>query len=778
MKLRGQCSPKGQPAREARDRQHQGGRELGLSGTVNRSELPINAVNHNEPKVLTGSNQKVREQEAELRASRFADGDSPAKRQDLTRSVMKAKQGKPVCSPARGKRAARLADGHAGRGCPKKRTPSCNGGDRGLCLTRKGADFGLVSEHDHGCSLQTATEECETMNADQDVGSVRASELVNWNAIDWRKADKTVGRLQARIVKAQREGRKGRVRALSRILTRSFSGKAMAVRRVTENRGRKTAGVDGEVWDTPSKKARAIDGLRPECYRAKPLRRVYIPKSNGKMRPLGIPTMRDRAMQALYLLALDPLAECKADRVSFGFRRKRSCADAEEQCFIILSRRDTAQWVLEGDIKGCFDNISHEWLLAHIPIERRILQQWLKAGYMEEGAFFDTATGTPQGGIISPVLANLALDGLERLLYEEFQRKGMKGGQWTRGSRRFLFNPKVNLVRYADDFVITGSSRELLENEVKPLVRAFLAERGLSLSEEKTAITHIDDGFDFLGFNFRKYGGKLLVKPAAKGINRFRDDIREIVKSHCTAPAYVLIDALNPVLRGWANYYRHVVCGEAFNAIGNHVWHTLWRWAKRRHNNKGRHWIADKYFTQRGNRGWIFFGDCPDGNRRHLFLVGDVRVARHRIVKLAANPYDPAWQPYFIVRDNRAVNESCLHLKTVRDLWRKQHGICPHCGLPLGGIREWGIFQCDRDQHHIVPRANGGGNAPDNLWLLHSTCHRQHHARQGGDCDGCCVSSALRRLEPYERKQSRTVLRGAGAGNSSRLPDPDPGPEK
>jgi len=572
------------------------------------------------------------------------------------------------------------------------------------------------------------TGESETMNAAGMSDSVRAPRLVDWNAIDWRQVDKTVRRLQARIVKAQREGRHGKVKALSRILTRSFSGRAMAVRRVTENRGRRTAGVDGVLWDLPTKKAKAIQGLRPEKYRAKPLRRVYIPKANGKMRPLGIPTMQDRAMQALYLLALDPIAESKADRTSFGFRRKRSCADAEEQCFCALSRRNSAPWVLEGDIKGCFDNISHEWLLTHAPMERRILRQWLKAGYMEEGAYFDTDSGTPQGGVISPVLANLALDGLEFLLFEEFTRKGMKGDKWTWGRRRKLSKPKVNLVRYADDFIITGNSRELLEDEVKPLVRDFLAERGLTLSDEKTAVTHIDEGFDFLGFNFRKYDGKLLVKPAPKSVARFRKKFRELVKSHRTVTAHVLVDKLNPVLRGWANYYRHVVSAATFKAVDAHVWWTLWRWAKRRHPNKGRRWIREKYFTRIGNRDWTFFGDYPDRRRRHLFHTATASIVRHGIVKLAAHPYDLRWRSYFQMRDNRAVSKSYLHSYTARNLWWKQNGTCPHCGLPLGGPNEWGVFQCDLDEHHIIPRASGGSDELDNLWLLHSTCHRQLHA--------------------------------------------------
>ena len=345
------------------------------------------------------------------------------------------------------------------------------------------------------------------MTTAQTVGAV-SREAAEWYSLDWQAINRNVRRLQVRIVQATKASRWGKVRALQHLLTHSYSGKVLAVRRVTENNGKKTPGVDQEIWDTPEKKTKAIHELKRRGYQSQPLRRVYIPKSDGKtMRPLGIPTMKDRAQQALHLLALDPVVETTADNNSYGFRQQRSCADAIEQCFKTLSKPNP-QWILEGDIKSCFDRISHDWLLAHVLMDRAILQKWLKSGYMEKHVLHETTDGTPQGGIISPALCNCALDGLERLLKEKFPTKkplSSFGGKF----------PCVNLIRYADDFIITGRTKELLEGEIKPLVEQFLQERGLELSPAKTVITHVEKGFDFLGQNVRKYpNGKLLIKPS------------------------------------------------------------------------------------------------------------------------------------------------------------------------------------------------------------------------------------------------------------------------
>jgi RNA-directed DNA polymerase len=466
----------------------------------------------------------------------------------------------------------------------------------------------------------------------------------HWDQVDWPKCERQVRRLQARIVKATREGRWGKVKTLQRLLTHSFSGKALAVKRVTENQGRRTPGMDSVSWTTPAARLKAIGSLQRRGYRPLPLRRVLIPKANGKQRPLGIPTMKDRAMQALQLLALEPIAETAADLNSYGFRPKRSTADALQRCFHALSKGDSAQWVLEGDIKGCFDHISHEWMLNHIPTDKVVLQKWLKAGYIKNRTWFPTEAGTPQGGIISPTLANLTLDGLEKLLAEHFPREKRRDGKRWR--------PKVNFVRYADDFIITGSTKELLENEVRPVVERFLKDRGLTLSADKTRITHIDEGFDFLGQNLRKYDGKPMVKPSKKNTHAFMEKVRGIIDANKSASQTALISRLNPVIRGWANYHRHCAAKETFNRVDYEIWRALWRWARRRHPMKSRDWVKKHYFPALGTRAWMFAvktdKQTPDGKPVWLRLVyaSETKIRRHVKIRGQANPYDPQWQDY------------------------------------------------------------------------------------------------------------------------------------
>jgi RNA-directed DNA polymerase len=543
-------------------------------------------------------------------------------------------------------------------------------------------------------------------------------EAAEWYAIDRQIVNRNVRRLQVRIVQATKAGKWGRVRALQHLLTCSFSGKVTAVRRVTENAGKKTPGVDKAIWNTPEKKIQAVHELRRRGYRPQPLRRVYIPKSDGKtMRPLGIPTMKDRAMQALHLLALDPVVETRADKNSYGFRQQRSCADAMVQCFIALKSAKT-QWILEGDIKSCFDRISHDWLLAHVPMDRAILQKWLKSGYMDKHVFYETTDGTPQGGIISPALANCALDGLERLLKEKFPT----GRSVSHSRERF---PCVNFIRYADDFVITGKSKEILEEEVKPLVEHFLRDRGLELSPTKTVITHIVEGFDFLGQNVRRYpNGKLLIKPSKKNVGAFLDRIRMIIKAARGMSAAELINRLNPMIRGWSNYHRHQVSKRTFRWVDHHIFSSLWQWARRRHPQKNLHWVKQRYFARRELRDWSFFADtCDDAGqpiKTWLYRAYSTPIKRHTKVKSGANPYDPADETYFEKREEDHLRGTFRGIATLRFLWNEQRGLCASCNTRITRYTGWRV-------HYCVPLVMGGSRSTENRVLLHPECYDRVH---------------------------------------------------
>jgi RNA-directed DNA polymerase len=539
----------------------------------------------------------------------------------------------------------------------------------------------------------------------------------DWHSINWKAVYCNVRRLQARIVKAVRESRWNKAKALVYLLTHSFSGRALAILRVVSNSGARTPGVDGILWNTPEAKSAAFRTLRRHGYRPQPLRRVYIPKSNGRRRALGIPTMADRAMQALYLLGLDPIAETLADHHSYGFRLERNCADALDQCHKILSGPTGPNWILEGDIKACFDRISHHWLLDHIPMDKELLRKWLKAGFLEEHVLFATTEGTPQGGIISPALANGTLDGLQQLLERRF------------GNKRHRRNEaKVHLVRYADDFIITGTSRVLLHREVQPLVEHFLRERGLELSHEKTRITHIKDGFDFLGQTVRRFRcGKILIKPSKRSVKTFLAKIQETIDNSGDMTAGDLVERLNQQIKGWTMYHRFAASKRTFEAVDNRIFWKLKRWCHRRHPRKSWKWIKKRYFQRVGHRHWVFTGLIRDSTGKarpvQLMNAAGVKVLRWTKIRGAANPYDPEWELYLEERLAWKLSHTLAGRGRIDYLWKEQQGRCLVCGQLLQAEEQpWHI-------HHRVWRSRGGRETCDNLDVLHANCHRQIHSK-------------------------------------------------
>ena len=523
-----------------------------------------------------------------------------------------------------------------------------------------------------------------------------------WKSIDWKRVEGEVNRLQIRIAKAVKEKKWNAVKRLQYLLTHSYCAKLLAVRKVTTNNGKSTYGVDKEVWNTATRKMKAVQNLTEKRYKAKPLRRVYIEKKDKQTkRPLGIPTMYDRAMQALYALALDPVAEGTADNRSFGFRKGRSCQDACEQIFNSMSSRHSARWVLEGDIKGCFDNINHEWLIGNVLMDKVVLKQFLKAGYVDKGELFPTQQGTPQGGIISPILANMALDGMEEMLSENFHVNG-KGNADHDVRRR----NKVNLVRYADDFIVTANTKEIAE-KAKVKIQEFLTIRGLQLSEEKTHITHIDEGFDMLGWNFRKYKGKMIIKPSKKAIHTFLKAISEtILRRGQVWEQGLLIRKLNQQIQGWANYHQSVCASQAFSRIDHLIHEMLWRWAKRRHPNKGRTWVVAKYWHHKGTRKWRF----SIGNLE-LRKLTQTHIIRHKKVRMDANPYLDV--DYFIER--RFTQGMRKISRKFKQVWENQRGHCDYCKMPIDITEEKQIFL-------KVPKRNGGTEEISNMVYIHKYC--------------------------------------------------------
>jgi len=605
---------------------------------------------------------------------------------------------------------------------------------------------------------------------------------VEWNQTDWRKLERKLFKLQKRIFQASSRGDLKAVRRLQKTLMRSWSARMLAVRRVTQdNQGKNTAGVDGVKKLSPVRRLAMVKKLLLKG-KSKPTRRVWIDKpGTDEKRPLGIPTMYDRALQALVKQALEPEWEARFEPNSYGFRPGRSCHDATEAIFNAI--RYKSKYVLDADITKCFDRINHGELLRKLntfPTLRRQINAWLKSGVMDGKQLFPTSEGTPQGGVISPLLANIALHGMEERIKQIAE---------TLPGAKINNRSALSLIRYADDFVILHEDLTVVQR-CKQVISEWLNGIGLELKPSKTRLVHSlnkhegqDAGFNFLGFNVRQYpvgkyntgcnthgkplGFKTLIKPSKEKVKVHYDHLASVIKQHNAAPQAALIAQLNPIIRGWANYYSTGISKETFSELTMKMYLKLKSWAQRRHPNKTGRWIAKKYWQTIGGDNWVFATKQAGKSPLRLLKHDETPIVRHVKVKGNASPYDGN-----LVYWSSRMGKNPEVPKNVATLLKQQKGKCAHCGLYF---TEESVLEVD----HIIPKSKGGKDEYKNLQLLHRHCHDEKTANDGslGNKSGCNsakpkpVKSGKRGTheksliteEPCDGKLSSTVLETSGS---------------
>jgi RNA-directed DNA polymerase len=562
-----------------------------------------------------------------------------------------------------------------------------------------------------------------------------AGVTVEWAAVDWQAHEGNVRRLRQRIFKAAQEQDWARVRSLQKMMLRSWSNTLVSVRQVAQrNAGRVTPGVDGQV--ALSSQARGDLAVRVHqtitSWRPRVVRRVFIPKPGGKQRPLGIPVLMDRCHQARVRNALEPEWEARFEPRSYGFRPGRGCADAIGMLYIALKGKNKREWILDADLRAAFDRIDHDRLTALLGAfpARDMIRAWLRSGVMENGQVTPTEEGTPQGGVISPLLLNIALHGLEEAAGVRY-----RGGRSHHAGE--TLPRSAILVRYADDLVVCCHSRQQAE-QVQARIADWLRPRGLALNEDKTQIVHLSQGFDFLGFNVRRYGAKLLIKPSPEAIGRLRKRLAAEMRALRGSNATAVIATLNPIIRGWAAYYRGVVSSRTFSALDTYLWRLTYKWAKISHRNKSKKWVTARYFGKFNkfrNDHWVF-GDRDSG--AHLTRFSWTPIVRHQIVQGRASPDDPALADYWAARRRRV--KPPLDGYTLRLLDRQQ-GRCPLCGehllsaeQPPDSPSQWhrwwqSVVRKAISSDYLTHDAETGGTDGNPLRLVHTHCNRTQRAR-------------------------------------------------